>query len=347
MKEIRELAGLVGCPVVDLGLGTPVDPTPMVAQVALATSADAPGYPTTGGSEAIRSACSRWICRTLGAEVPPTSVIPTIGSKEMIVSLPRSLGLRDRSRIAIPKVAYPSYGVGGVLAGAEVIATDRPEEAKDVDLVWLNSPRNPTGAVMPAERLAEIISWARANDVVVASDECYIEFGWEADPISILHPSVNGGSLVGLLAVHSLSKRSNLAGYRIGFISGDERLIRDLLAIRKHEGRIVPSPLQASAVAVLGDDRHVMEQKKRYGARRTILRTALLSAGFKIDCSEAGLYLWATRGQPCLDEARWFTDRGIVVTPGHIYGPSAANHVRLALTATDGAIAAAAERIGT
>ena len=253
----------------------------------------------------------------------------------MVAGLPRLLGLGPGSRIVIPSVAYPTYAVGGILAGAEVIATDRPEDVSDVDLVWLNSPANPTGAVASAERLAEIVSWARDSGTVVASDECYIELGWEAAPISVLHPSVNGGSLTGLLALHSLSKRSNLAGYRFGFLAGDDALVRDILLLRKHSGMMVPTPIQVAAAAALDDDVHVIEQKERYRGRRTVLAEALTGAGFRIDHSEAGLYLWATRGEPCWDTVRWFAERGVLVTPGDFYGPAGAKHVRVALTATD------------
>lgn len=330
---------------VDLSVGTPVDPTPDVVQEALRAASNAPGYPTAAGRDATRAACSRWVGRTLGAEVPVDAVVPTIGSKEMVAGLPRLLGLRPGSRIVIPEIAYPTYAVGGVLAGAEVIATDRPEDVEDVDLVWLNSPGNPTGVVAGAERLAEIVAWARSSDTVVASDECYVELGWDAQPVSLLHPSVNGGSLDGLLALHSLSKRSNLAGYRFGFLAGDPHLLSDILLVRKHSGMMVPTPIQAAAVAALDDDAHVAVQKERYRARREVLSAAVTEAGFRIDHSEAGLYLWITRGEPCWDTVRWFAERGVIVTPGDFYGPAGAEHVRVALTATDDDVAAVPLRL--
>lgn len=314
-------------------------------QSALRAASDAPGYPTTAGREETRAACAGWIRRTLGGDVPISGVIPTIGSKEMVAGLPRLMGLGPGSRIVIPEVAYPTYAVGGVLAGAEVIATDQPEDVDDVDLVWLNSPGNPTGAVASAERLAEIVAWARSTDTVVASDECYVELGWDAAPVSLLDPAVNGGSLDRLLALHSLSKRSNLAGYRFGFLAGDETLIRDILLVRKHSGMMVPSPIQAAAVAALDDDEHVAEQKERYRRRREILAAAVVESGFRIDHSEAGLYLWITRDEPCWDTVRWFAERGIVVTPGDFYGPAGARHVRMALTATDEQVAEVPHRL--
>lgn len=320
---------------IDLSVGTPVDPTPALIQSALCGAANAPGYPTAAGREELRAACSRWLGRVTGADVPDSAIVPTIGSKEMVAGLPRLLDLGPGSRIVIPEVAYPTYAVGAVLAGAEYIATDEPESVDDVDLVWLNSPGNPTGSVLPASRLREIVAWAREAGTVVASDECYIELGWESQPVSLLHPSVSGGSLDGLLALHSLSKRSNLAGYRFGFLAGDPALVSRILQVRKHAGMLVPAPVQAAAIAALDDDEHVAEQKERYRRRRELLAAAVREAGFRIDESEAGLYLWITRDEPCWDTVRWFAARGIVVTPGDFYGSEGRHHVRMALTVTD------------
>lgn len=283
--------------------------------------------------------------RSLGVTVDPGAIVPAIGSKEMVAGLPRLLGLAAGSRVVIPTVAYPTYAVGGVLAGCEVIATDEPEAVEDVDLVWLNSPGNPTGSVTSAGRLAEIVAWARRSGTVVASDECYIELGWDAEPVSLLHPSVCEGDHEGLLALHSLSKRSNLAGYRFGFLSGDPALIADILLVRKHSGMMVPTPIQAAASAALDDDAHAAEQKERYRRRREVLASAVTDAGFRIDDSAAGLYLWITRDEPCWDTVAWFADRGIIVTPGEFYGPAGDRHVRMALTALDSDIDHVAERL--
>lgn len=331
--------------IVDLSVGTPVDPTPAVIQAALREASDAPGYPTAAGREDVRAACSRWLARTLGATADPAAIVPAIGTKEMVASLPRLLGLQAGARVVIPRIAYPTYAVGAVLAGCEYIATDEPESVDDVSLVWLNSPGNPTGAVLAAERAAQIVSWARSVGAIVVSDECYIELGWEATPVSLLHPSVSGGSHEGVLALHSLSKRSNLAGYRFGFLAGDPELVRDVLAVRKHAGMMVPMPVQRAAIAAWDDDVHVREQKERYRARREQLRQALTAAGFRIDHSEAGLYLWATRDEPCWDTVRWCAERGVLVTPGDFYGPAGDRHVRVALTGSDQDVAAACERL--
>ncbi len=324
--------------VIDLSVGTPVDPTPDLVQRALREASDAPGYPTAAGRLEMRAACARWLLRSTGADVEVDAILPTIGSKEMVAGLPRLLGLGPGSRVVIPRIAYPTYAVGAVLAGAEYVATDEPETVAGPDLVWLNSPGNPTGRVLSADRLASIVAWARSTGTVLVSDECYIELGWDEEPVSLLHPSVCGGSHEGLVVLHSLSKRSNLAGYRFGFLAGDPGLVSRILLVRKHAGMMVPSPIQAAAAAALNDDVHVVEQKERYRARRSLLMAAVTAAGFRIDDSQAGLYLWITRDEPCWDTVSWFADRGIVVTPGDFYGPAGERHVRMALTATDEAV---------
>jgi succinyldiaminopimelate transaminase len=180
---------------------------------------------------------------------------------------------------------------------------------------------------------------------VVASDECYLGLGWDAEPVSVLHPSVCGGDHTGLLAIHSLSKTSSLAGYRAGFVAGDPALIAELLAVRKHAGMMVPTPIQAAMVAALDDDEHEKEQRERYARRRDVLLPAVRSAGFTVDHSEAGLYLWATRGEPCRTTVDWLAERGVLVAPGEFYGPRGAQYVRMALTATDERIDAAVARL--
>jgi succinyldiaminopimelate transaminase len=334
--------------IVDLSVGTPVDPTPFVVQDALRAAADAPGYPTVHGTDQMREAAARWVKRTLHAEVDPDDVMPTVGSKELIAGLAGLLGLGAGARVAVPALAYPTYAVGALVAGAEVVAADSLVALGPgpVDLVWLNSPSNPTGQVLPAEHLAKVVAWARERGAVVASDECYVELGWSARPTSVLHPDVCGGSHQGLLAVHSLSKRSNLAGYRAGFVTGDPALVAELVAVRRHLGLMVAAPVQAAMTAALDDDSHVSEQRERYRARRDLLLDALGRAGFIVSHSEAGLYLWATRGEPCWDTVAWLAERGILVAPGDFYGPGGARHVRIALTATDERVGAAAARLG-
>jgi succinyldiaminopimelate transaminase len=333
--------------IVDLSVGAPVDPTPAVVQEALRGATDAPRYPLTAGTAALREAAARWLARATGADVPPDAVLPVIGTKELVAWLPTLLGLGPGDVVVHPQVAYPTYDVGARLAGARPLPADSTVAVgpSRPGLVWLNSPSNPTGRVLPVDHLAKVVAWARERGTVVASDECYAPFGWDAEPVSVLHPDVCGGSPDGLLAVHSLSKRSNLAGYRAGFLAGDPALVARLLELRKHAGMIVPAPVQVAMVAALDDDEHVVEQRARYLARRGLLWSAFERAGFRIEHSEAGLYLWATREEPCWETTGWLADRGILVAPGDFYGQAGGQHVRVALTATDERVAEAAARL--
>jgi len=333
--------------VVDLSIGTPVDPTPQFVRDALSDAGDAPGYPLTTGTTALRSAVVRWVRERLGAEVDPRQVVPSIGSKEMVSLLPSLLGLAPGTQVLLPRLAYPTYDVGARLAGCVPVPTDDPtaHDPREIGLVWLNSPSNPTGAVLAPARLREIVTWARKHDVLVASDECYLEMGWDVEPVSVLHPGVSGGSTDGVLALHSLSKRSNLAGYRAGFAVGDASAVAAVTEARKHIGLLVPAPVQAALVAALGDDAHVAEQKERYRTRRTVLRLAVEAAGFTVTHSEAGLYPWATRAEGCWATVATLADVGVLVAPGEFYGADGKEHVRFALTATDERIAAAAARL--
>ena len=333
--------------IVDLSVGTPVDPVPGLIRQALADAADAPGYPLTAGMRSLRPAIAGWLARAGGAS-GELGVLPTIGSKELVAWLPTLLGVGPGDVVVIPSVCYPTYEVGVRLAGATVVRSDSltalgPDPR--VKLVWVNSPSNPTGRVLPAVHLRKVVAWARERGAVVASDECYLALGWETQPVSILADEVTGGDYTGVIAVHSLSKRSNLAGYRAGFLGGDPALVAELLAVRKHAGMIMPAPVQAAMVAALGDEQHVAAQRELYAARRDVLRTALTKAGFEISHSEAGLYLWSTRGEECWQTVDWLAERGILAAPGAFYGPAGTRHVRIALTATDERVAAAVTRL--
>ncbi len=325
---------------VDLSVGTPVDPTPQVVQQALAAAADAPGYPTVHGTPAVRQAAADWLRRSLGVVADPADILPLIGTKEFVAWLPTLLGLGPAQIVASPEVAYPTYRVGALIAGCQSASV-----GETAHLTWLNSPANPTGEVLSPADLRDLVAFARRTGSLVVNDECYIELGWDVEPVSILHPDVCGGDHSGLLAIHSLSKRSNLAGYRFGFAVGDPNVIRRLLEVRKHAGMMVPAPVQAAAVAALNDDEHVRVQRERYEVRRQVLRDALTGADFRIDQSNAGLYLWATRDEPCWDTVEWLAARGILVAPGDFYGPGGERHVRVALTASDEAVRLAAQRL--
>ncbi|GAA3459712.1 succinyldiaminopimelate transaminase [Saccharothrix longispora] len=333
--------------VVDLSIGTPVDPVPDLVREALASVSDEPGYPTTHGTPALREAVVGSMARRYGVDgLDPTAVLPTIGSKELVAWLPTLLGLGPGDVVAIPALAYPTYEVGARLAGATPVRLADGEPAPPgTRLVWLNSPSNPTGRVQSAAALAQAVADARAVGAVVASDECYLALSWTATPVSALRPEVSGGSPDGVLAVHSLSKSSSLAGYRAGFVTGDPALVASLLEVRKHAGMIVPRPVQAAMAAALSDDAHVAAQRSRYEARRAVLLPALEAAGFTVDHSEAGLYLWSTRGESAWDTVAWLADRGVLVAPGTFYGPTGDRHVRIALTASDERVAAAVDRL--
>ena len=317
--------------IVDLSVGTPVDEVAPVIREALAAASSAPGYPTTAGTQALRQAMVAALHRRYGITgLTPAAVLPVIGTKELIAWLPTLLDLGPADTVVVPELAYPTYEVGALLAHARAVRADSLTQLGPSvpALVFLNSPSNPTGRVL------------------VASDECYLGLGWEQSrPVSILHPEVCGGDHTGLLAIHSLSKTSSLAGYRAGFVAGDPDVVAELLAVRKHAGMMVPTPIQAAMVAALDDDEHEHQQRLRYARRRDMLLPALRSAGFTVDHSEAGLYLWATRGEPCRETLAWLADRGILVAPGEFYGPQGTRHVRVALTATDDRIAAAVQRL--
>ena len=276
IAPLREKAGLHPDGPVDLSMGTPVDPVPDLIRGALAEASNAPGYPATWGTPRLRSAAAGWLARAHGVCVPPDDVLPVVGTKEFIAWLPVMLGLGPGDVVLHPELAYPTYDIGARLAGASAVASDSLLSAGParVKLVWVNSPSNPTGRVLPAGHLRKVVDWARERGAVVASDECYISLGWEVSPVSVLHPDVCGPSRDGVLAVHSLSKRSNLAGYRAGFVTGDPALVADLLAIRKQAGMIMPGPVQAAMTAALDDDAHAIEQRERYAARRSVLRAA-------------------------------------------------------------------------
>jgi succinyldiaminopimelate transaminase len=335
--------------VVDLSVGTPVDPVPAVIQQALSAAADSPGYPVTYGTPALREAIADWLRGRLGVAADPAHVLPLIGSKELVGWLPTLLDLGPGDQVAYPELAYPSYEIGSRVARAEAVGYADPVADLDpgrVRLLWLNTPSNPTGRTLDTAELRRIVGWAREHGVLVVSDECYIELGWETEPVSVLHPKVCGATHDGLLAVHSLSKRSNFAGYRGAFLAGDPVVVKELLGVRKHLGLMVPAPVQNAMIAALADQAHVDEQRARYARRRVALRSAFEGAGFRIEYSEASLYLWATRDEPCWETVADLAKEGILVAPGEFYGRTGERYVRIAFTATDERVEAAVRRLG-
>ncbi|MFC0675771.1 succinyldiaminopimelate transaminase [Brachybacterium hainanense] len=348
--------------IVDLSVGTPVDPTPEGVRRALADASDAPGYPTTVGSDALRDGLVGFARRRrgAGAELSREHVLPTVGSKELVAHLPFQLGIGAGDVVAHPHIAYPTYDMGARFAGAQALPVDMADLAARGDaalggadpsrirLLWLNSPSNPTGAVLDASQLQAILAWARGRGIIVASDECYALLPWDVESVpSVLDPHVNGGDLSGLLCVYSLSKQSNLAGYRAAFAAGDAELIGELTAVRKQAGMMLPAPIQAAMAVALEDDTAVAQQRERYRDRRDALRPALEAFGGRIEHSAAGLYLWTTFEEDALRSVGRLADLGILCAPGMFYGEAGDAFVRVALTATDERIAAAATRLAS
>ena len=317
---------------IDLSQGTPVDATPQFIQEAFKAASNSPSYPVTAGTPELREAISNWASKELGAS-GDFGVLPLIGSKELVAWLPTIL---ESNHVLYPEIAYPTYLVGSMIAKTKATTVDFDANTWPMaDLAWVNTPSNPTGRVHTDEELLSAIEWARKGSVVVV-DECYLEFGNRITPKSIL--SLTGGNNKNILAIHSLSKRSSIAGYRAAMMIGDKELIARILEVRKHAGMMVPLPVQKAMIAALGDNSHVAEQRKRYNARKTKVRSAIEKHGFRIDHSEAGLYLWATRDERDWDSVAWFAERGILVTPGHFYGEKGGQHIRIAMTATDAQI---------
>ena len=358
--------------VVDLAVGAPVDPTPAVARDALAAASDAPGYPAAVGTHTLRAAIIDWMRRRRGVSgLGEDAVIPTIGSKESVALLPLQLGAGPGDVVVHPRAAYPTYDVGARLAGAAPVPVDTdadpdswelpagPDGAPAVPvIVWLNSPGNPDGHVLGVEQLARIVAWARRRGAVVIADECYAELGW-AEPWasegvpSLLDPRVTASvdgtedDPVGLIVLYSLSKQSNLAGYRAAFLAGDPELVKAVTEVRKHSGLLVPAPVQAAMVAALNDDAHVAAQRETYRRRREALLEATAAVGLTNDpASVAGLYLWL-KGPDSMrtDLLGAFAELGIVVAPGDFYGEAGAERIRMSLTGTDERVAAACERL--
>ncbi len=326
--------------IIDLSQGTPVDPTPEFIQSALREASNSPSYPVTIGTPELRAAIEVW-ARTNLHVTGDFAVLPLIGSKEFVAWLPTFLTAKT---VLYPEVAYPTYLVGALLAKATATTVDIDAATwPTAEMAWVNSPSNPTGRVHSEDELRAVIDWSRKTGGVVVSDECYLEFGTNLTPTSIL--KYTDGDNKNILAVHSLSKRSNLAGYRGAFVIGDPVLIAQILEVRKHAGMMVPLPIQKAMVAALSDSQHVAEQRARYNARKSALTPALQAAGFTIDFSNAGLYLWATRGEDCWKSVEWLAKLGVLATPGIFYGENGSQHIRIAMTATDIQIDEAAKRI--
>jgi succinyldiaminopimelate transaminase len=350
LKPYQAIAEKHANGMVDLSVGSPVDPTPKIIQDAIRDSTNAPGYPSTGGSLEFRTAVAEWFGRRRGVELTADQVMPTIGSKEFISFLPLMLGLGKGDVVVQPSVAYTAYVVGAALCGAEIISEDDPAKwPENTKLIWINSPGNPDGRVLDVAEMQAAVVRARELGAVLASDECYAELGWghwaETRIPSVLDPRVCEGSFENLLAIYSLSKQSNLAGYRAAFAAGPEALIKGLVNIRMHSGLIMPAPVQKAVIAALGDEEHVSAEREIYRKRREVLLDAVKAYGFEIAESQAGLYLWATLGEDCWVTVKRMADLGILVVPGEFYEAGGSKYVRFSITATDEKISEGAARL--
>ncbi|HET6953571.1 MAG TPA: aminotransferase class I/II-fold pyridoxal phosphate-dependent enzyme [Acidimicrobiales bacterium] len=347
LDGLRRKAEALAGGAVDLSIGTPCDPPADAVIEALATSGAERGYPPSVGTEPLRRAAAAWLARRFGADIDPAQVAACVGTKELVAGVPHWLRLRtpDRDTVLYPAISYPSYAMGATLAGcravpyAELSEID-PADAERALCLWVNSPANPTGELTD---LAAAARWGRDRGVPVLSDECYIEFTWRGPGRTI----VSEGS-EGVLAVHSLSKRSNLAGLRVGFYAGDAELVHYLSELRKHAGFMVPGPAQAAAVAALGDDDHVDAQRDRYRRRLDLLAGALASIGIPCPRPAGAFYLWvpAPGGDAWALAQRLATEGGAVVSPGEFYGPAGRGHVRIAVVQPDDRLALVARRLG-
>jgi succinyldiaminopimelate transaminase len=353
LDDLKDKAAAVPGGAVDLSVGTPCDPPPPAVVDALGHSAAERGYPPSIGTEAFRAAASAWLEGRFAVTVGADEVAACVGSKEFVCGLPHWLRLRrpDRDTVLFPAASYPSYEMGATLAGCRAVAVPMDDQWR-IDLaaipagdaeralcLWVNSPGNPAGGL---DDLGAAARWGRAHGVPVFSDECYADFTWDGPPRTILEHGSDG-----VVAVHSLSKRSNLAGVRIGFYAGDGDLVHYLREVRKHAGFMVPGPVQAAAVVAYGDEAHVEAQRERYRWRMERLAAALRGAGLDAAVPGGSFYLWvpAPEGDGWGLAAHLAAEAGAVVSPGEFYGPAAADHVRIALVQPDDRIDLVAQRL--
>jgi succinyldiaminopimelate transaminase len=340
LDPMKEKAEALEGGAVDLSIGTPNDPPPQLVLDALATSNSERGYPASIGTPAFRAAASEWMARRLGVEVPATSVAACIGTKELVACVPQYLHLRtpEKDTVLYPAISYPTYEMGAILAGCRAVAVPvddqwrldlsaiSEDDAARALVLWVNSPGNPAGQLDDLDAAA---SWGRARAVPVFSDECYVEFTWDGPPRTILTSGLDG-----VVAVHSLSKRSNLAGARAGFYAGDAELVEYLREVRKHAGFMVPGPVQAAAAAALGDDEHVDAQRQRYRERLDFFAGVLRDrTGADVPMPAGAFYLWlpAPEGDAWGFAESLAADGGVLVTPGDTFGPQGAGYVRVAM----------------
>jgi len=339
--------------VIDLSVGDPCDPPSAAVIAALSSSNLERGYPPSIGIEPLRAAVRSWMQRKFDIDIPLTQIAAAVGSKEFVVTTPQWMKLRTPSRdtVLFPAVSYPSYAMGATLSGCRPVAVPMTptggldlskisaDNAKRALMIWMNSPSNPTGAL---DDMEAVVNWGRANDVPVFSDECYVEFTWQGKPTSALQYGTQG-----VIALHSLSKRSNLAGLRVAFYAGDADIVHYLKEVRKHAGLMVPGPAQAAGVVALNDDDSVKVQAGIYRGRLERAATVLSKwSGRNIELPAGGFYLWfdATDGWEFAE--RLATEGGALVSPGDFYGAGGSNNVRVAVVQPDARIELMAQRLG-
>ena len=339
--------------IVDLSIGTPCDPPPQAVIDALAGSGSERGYPASIGSENLRRSIARWMGRRFSIDVPISRIAACIGTKEFVATTPQYMKLRrpGRDTVIYPAVAYPTYEMGATLAGLRALpvpmnaeghmdfASLSEDDIARALMVWVNSPSNPTGGL---DDLKYAANWGRKHDIPVFSDECYAEFTWGTAPQSILQHGLDG-----VVAVHSLSKRSNLAGVRVGFYSGDAEIVDYLKEVRKHAGFMVPGPAQAAGVAALDDDEHVRVQRDRYLSRLEMMAKTLTTwSGIDIALPSGGFYLWFNAGDAWEFTEKLAREGGALVSPGDFYGAGGSHNVRVAVVQPDAKLAMVAKRLG-
>jgi succinyldiaminopimelate transaminase len=346
LDDLKAVAAALPGGIVDLSIGTPCDPPPAAVLEALASSGAERGYPPSIGTASYRAAAAGWLQRRLGVEVAPDQLAACVGTKELVAGIPQWLRLRrpDLDTVLYPAISYPTYAMGATLGGCRAVpyaslGDIAEEDAARALCLWTNVPGNPTGLL---DDLGAAAAWGRERGVPVLSDECYVEFTWDGPPRTILQHGIDG-----VLAVHSLSKRSNLAGARAGFYAGDAELVHYLSELRKHAGFMVPGPVQAAAAAAWDDDAHVDEQRDRYRGRLEAMQAALAAIGVDAPMPQGAFYLWAPApdGEAWALVGRLAAEGGALTSPGEFYGPAGAGHVRIAVVQPDDRIALVAERL--
>jgi succinyldiaminopimelate transaminase len=352
LDGLKEVASAFDGGAIDCSIGTPMDPPPQFVLEELARGVGARGYPPSAGTVDFRDAAAGWMNRRFDLTVSPGDLAACVGTKEFVASLAGYLHLRrpERDTVLYPEISYPTYAMGATLAGLRSVPVSLvngrldlssidPEDARRALVLWSNSPANPSGYL---DELESVASWGRTNGVLVASDECYCEFTWTSPPRSILEHGVEG-----VLAVHSLSKRSNLAGFRVGFYAGDPEIVSYLRAVRQHAGLMVPGPVQAAAALAYNDDDHVARQRSRYLSRLELLSQALKAVDVDAPLPQGAFYLWCSKeGLDGWELAELLAQRsGLVVSPGELYGERGRGYARLAVVQPDERLELAASRL--